>query len=552
MVVSFGAQIPPGRYEMVSPNSPTPQGARRQVAVIGTLMPHLAAGRHHVYRDVTALALLAALIAAGLGSLPVALVLTAVALPAAVLVYIHDHRLWHDEPLTVIVVAFGLSLLLGVGVGLLETRFIKLVGVGSTGYHLPPLPRILELGVLVPVAAFVAVVIAPLVVSARSAFRHPMDVVVACSLSGAALSLGLSVVVQHGAFTHMQVTAGDPAHVAFISLTLGFLQPIVLATAATVAVLGLRGLGASPVTGVIEGLALVLAYELATTLLLPYGTRGIVLTALAAFLLAGAGLAAARDGLHAALLADPGTDAGASTAGHAEHRLHAGLVTAIMAVIVVVAAAVSVAVALGGAATHRTPPGQGGIGRIAPHSASATGSIHYTTGRQGKSPWGSVTLASSTTSLAAGTSTINLVDGISITVASGWTVTRQGQQSADLIYQDQSAGVFVNAGTANTPDIGQEATFLISRNIQSSGLTNVQQFPAPSQPLHGKNFQQLLEIDYTADIQTNQGTGEIYGGWVTMYNAATRMSSLFNLYADSSDEFKTALQSAAQMMGSMD
>ena len=106
-----------------------------------------------------------------------------------------------------------------------------------------------------------------------------------------------------------------------------------------------------------------------------------------------------------------------------------------------------------------------------------------------------------------------------MTVAPGWKVTRQAQQSADLIYSDQSAGVFVNAGTANTPDIGQEATFLISHNIQSSGLTNVQQYPAPAQPLHGKNFHQLLEIDYTADIQTNQGTGEIYGGWVTMYNA---------------------------------
>lgn len=538
---------------MVSPSNSTPQGSRRQVAVIGTLMPHLAAGRHHVYRDVTALALLAALIAAGLGSLPVALVLTAVALPAAVLVYIHDHRLWHDEPLTVIVVAFGLSLLLGVGVGLLETRFIKLVTAGSTGYHLPPVNRILELGVLVPVAAFVAVVIAPLAVSARSAFRHPLDVVVACSLSGSALSLGLSVVVQHGAFTHMQATAGDPAHVAFISLTLGFLQPIVLATAAMVGVSGLRRLGAGPVAGVIQGLVLVVAYELATTLLQPYGTRGIVLTALAAFVLAGAGLAAARAALYAALLADTGAETGAPAARHAEHRLHGGLVAAIVVVVVAIAAVVSVAVVLGGAATHPTPPGQGGIGRIAPHSAAAAGSIHHATGQSGKSPWGSVALASNTTTLAAGTpTTVNLVDGISLTVAPGWKVTRQGQQSADLLYSDKSAGVFVNAGTANTPDIGQEATFLISHNIQSSGLTNVQQYPAPAQTLHGINFRQLLEIDYTADIQTNQGTSQICGGWVTLYNATTRMSSLFNLYADSSAEFKAALQSAAQMMGSMD
>ncbi|HWF71377.1 MAG TPA: hypothetical protein VG187_17765 [Mycobacterium sp.] len=538
---------------MVSPSSPTPQGSPRQVAVIGTLMPHLAAARHHVYRNVTALALLAALIAAGLGSLPVALVLTAVALPAAVLVYIHDHRLWHDEPLTVIVVAFGLSLLLGVGVGLLETHFIKLVAAGSTGYHLPPVNRILELGVLVPVAAFVAVVIAPLAVSSRSAFRHPMDVVVACSLSGVALSLGLSVVVQHGAFTHVHATAGDPAHVAFISLTLGFLQPIVLATAAMVGVLGLRRLGAGPVAGVIQGLVLVVAYELATTLLQPYGTRGIVLTALVALVLAGAGLAAARDGLHAALLADSGGEPGVPAAGHPEHRLQAGLVAAVVAVVVVIAAVVSVAVVLGGAATNPTPPGQGGSSRIAPHSASAAGSIRRTMDRSGESRWGNIGLASISRPMAAGAAgTINLVDGISMTVAPGWKVTRQGQQSADLINGNQSAGLFVNAGSANTSDIGQESTFLINHNIQSSGFTNVQQYPAQPQRLQGKNFQQLLEVDYTADIQTNQGTGQIYGGWVTLYNATTGMSSLFNFYAGTHDAFDAALTDGAQMMVSME
>src|ERR1700677_3296119 len=101
---------------MVNPSSPAPHGSRRPVGVIGTSMPHLAAERHHIYRSVTALALLAALIAAAFGSLSIALVLAAVALPAVVLTYIHDHRLWHDEPLTVIAVTFALSLVLGVGV----------------------------------------------------------------------------------------------------------------------------------------------------------------------------------------------------------------------------------------------------------------------------------------------------------------------------------------------------------------------------------------------------------------------------------------------------
>jgi len=536
---------------MVSPNSPAPHGSHRQVSLIGTLMPHMAAGRHHVYRDVTAVALLAALIAAGLGSLPVALVLTAVALPAAVLVYIHDHRLWHDEPFTIIAVAFGLSLLLGVGVGLLETHFIKLVRAGSIGYHLPPVARILQLGVLVPVALFVAVLIAPLIVSARSAFRHPMDVVVACSLSGAALSLGLSVVVQHGAFTHIQATAGDPAHVAFISLTLGFLQPIVLATAAMVGVLGLRRLGVSPVAGVIEGLVLVLAYELATTLLQPYGTRGIVLTALAAFLLAGAGLAAARDGLHEALLAQPGSNADSPAAQHTEHRLHAGLVAAIVAVVVVVAAAVSWAVVMRGAATHPTPPGGGG--RIAPHRASATGSVGRAPGQSSKGPWGNVALASSSTSLAGGAAaTVNLMDGISMTVAPGWTITRQDQQSASLSNSDQTAALFVTAGQADTADIEQESSMLINQVIQGGGLTNVQQTLTPVESVQGKNFQNILEVDYTANIQTNQGTDQLYGAWVTYYNASTGMSGFLDFYAPTQALFKASLPAAAKMMVSME
>jgi hypothetical protein len=538
--------------KMVNPNSPTSQVPRRPVAVLGTLLPHLHPERHHVYRDVTALALLAALIAAAFGSLPVALVLTAVALPAAVLVYIHDHRLWHDEPITVIVVAFGLSLLLGVGVGLLETHFIHLVTAGSIHYHLPSVPRILELGLLVPVVAFVAVVVAPLVISARPSFRHPLDVVVAGSLSGAALSLGLSVVVQHGAFTHVQVTAGDPAHVAFIALTLGFLQPIVLATAATVGVLGLRRLGVSPVLGVIEGLALVVAYELATTVLHPYGTRGIVLTALAAFVLAAAGLVAARNALHAALLADTSADAQGTEAPDVKHRLHAGLVTAIVAAVVVIAAVVSVAVALSGPSTRPVPPGEGGSGRIAPHSAAAARSIHPAVGKFDQSHWGRVALASTTTSLAAGTATINLVNGINMTVAPGWTVTYQGQQSADLFNSDQSAALFVLAGAADASDIGQESTSLINQNIKSSGLTNVQQRPAQPQPLQGKNFQQLLEVDYTANIQTAQGTDQIYGGWVTLYNSVTGASGFFNLYAGSHDAFKAALPDAASMMLSME
>lgn len=276
----------------------------RALAVMSTLMPHLSGRHHHAYGNAIALALLAALIAAAFGMLSIALILTAVALPAVLLTYIHDHNVWRDEPVAVIGLGFLLALVLGIGVGVLEDHFTKPVLLAAPNHRLPSITTILQLGVLVPVVAFVAVLIAPMLVTARPAFRHPIDAVVTCSLAGAAFSLGLSVVVQRGAFTHLEAASGDAAHVAFIALTLGFLQPIVFATAAAVTVIRLHRAGANPAVGLVQGLALVVCYELATTLLSPYGTRGIVLTTLVALVLAALGLLAVRDELHKALLAE--------------------------------------------------------------------------------------------------------------------------------------------------------------------------------------------------------------------------------------------------------
>jgi hypothetical protein len=537
---------------MATSSSPTPGGSRRPVAVLGTLMPHMHPGRHHVYRDVVALALLAALIAAGVGSLSVALVLTAVALPAAVLVYIHDHRLWHDEPVTLIAVAFGLSLLLGVGVGVLETYFVgPLMVSGTTSYHLPPVAQIVQLGLLVPAVAFVAVLISPLVVSARPAFSHPFDVVVAAALSGAALSLGLSVVVQKGAFAHVQITAGDPAHVAFIALTLGFLQPIVLATAATVAVLGVRRLGVSPVVGVSEGLALVVAYELATTLLQPDGTRGIVLTALTAFVLAGAGLVAVRNGVHAATTADTAAAEAAAGPGHVEHRLHGAVVAAVVALVVLIAAVIAVAVDWSGPATHPKLP-QTGPGGLLSHAAGI-GSLHPMIDQSGQSHWGNLSLVSSDTSLATGAgSAITLYKSVSVTPAPGWTVASQDQGEVNLVNRNNVV-VGALAGAADQPNITQEASEALSGIIKGAAMTNVQQQPlGPVQTIQGKNFQQLYGIAYTGNIQTNQGTTAVEAIFMTLFNSSTQTAGGLNVLATNDAALQASTSDVKSMLQSME
>ena len=497
---------------MDSPNRSTTHEPRRAVAVVGTLMPHLAAERHHIYRSAAALALSAALIAAAFGSLSIALVLAAVALPAAVLTYIHDHRLWHDEPLTVIAVTFALSLVLGVGVGFLQTYFTPGIALAAGHRGLPPMSRILELGVLVPVVAFVAVLVAPLLVTARAAFRHPMDVVVTCALSGAALSLGLSVVVQHGAFTHLQATAGHPASVAFIALTLGFLQPIVLGTAAAVAVLGLRSPGVNPAVGVIEGLALVVLYELATTLLQPYGTRGIVLTMLVAFVLAGAGLLATRTALHPAVDAAPDV-------GPVEHRLHGAVVAAIIGVVARLAAGVTAAVVFSGPSTQPEPPKTGPGGGVVP------------------------------TPHALGGGTINFADGVTLTVAPGWTVVHSSQTRVLLANRDNSALMEAYSGKSAMPDIGGEAGFM--GGLDTTGLTNAVEEPQGVQTVQGKNFTQSLQVNYTANRQTSQGTMQLYGSQTTLFNASTQIAGFIDFGAISPDAFQAALPDANSMLASM-
>jgi hypothetical protein len=274
----------------------------RALALLSTLLPHVSGRRHHLYRNAVLIALLVAFVAAGFGVLSVALIVPAVALPAVVLVYLHDHHIWRSEPAVIVGGAFVLALVLGVLVGLLQRHWSETAILTAPVQELPPGSQILELGIVIPVLLFVAVAIGPLVVSARPAFRHSLDVVNACTLAGGAASLGVSVIVQHGAFTDVHWNSADPGRAAFIALTLGFLQPIVFASGAALAVLRVRRPKANPVLGVIEGLVLIVLYYLATTLLAPYGTRGVVLTAVIAAVLAAIGVLLMRFEVHDGLL----------------------------------------------------------------------------------------------------------------------------------------------------------------------------------------------------------------------------------------------------------
>jgi hypothetical protein len=323
------------------------------------------------------------------------------------------------------------------------------------------------------------------------------------------------------------------------------LQPIIVATAAMVGVLGLRGLGVNRLVGVLEGLALVVAYGLATTLLQPYGTRGIVLTAVAAFVLAGVGLAAARNALHAAVVADAdtGTDATVEL-GAGEHRLHGGMVAAIIAVIMLVAALISSVMVLHGPNTHPKHPR---------HRHDKLFSQAAVAGQQGETRLGSVSLVSNTATLAVGTTAtaINLYNSVSITPASGWSVVNQDDHFVLLGNSNRNVLVAALADASDEPDINQESSALINQTIKGAAMTDVEQDPPKLKTIQGNNFQQMLGVAYTGAIQTNQGAVEVEGLWVTLYNSATGTTGFVNIYSPSTTALDAATDEVASMIQSM-
>jgi hypothetical protein len=137
--------------------------------------------------------------------------------------------------------------------------------------------------------------------------------------------------------------------------------------------------------------------------------------------------------------------------------------------------------------------------------------------------------------------------------AQGWTILNQDRQWVNLINARHDAIVYAAVGKANTQDIVSEANMLINQNIRSGGLTNVQQnSSARPVPLQGKNFQQFIELDYTADSQTNQGTMQVWGGWIVLFNASTQTSAFFNYFANTQDTVKLSLSEAGSMLASME
>ena len=204
--------------------------------------------------------------------------------------------------------------------------------------------------------------------------------------------------------------------------------------------------------------------------------------------------------------------------------------------LVLIAAVVGIAVVWAGPSTRPTPP-RSGPGGIVSQAAGAS-FLDPAMGQSTESRLGNVHLASNTTSLAIGTATaVNLYQGVSITLAPGWAVANQGQGYVNLLNRDKTVQLFALAGPTSASDINEEATGDITDAIKGMGLTNVQRDPVGQvQTVQStNNYEQLVEFGFTGDVQTDQGTQQLFGFWVVLFNSSTHTAGFVNFFSPSPD-----------------
>jgi hypothetical protein len=219
-------------------------------------------------------------------------------------------------------------------------------------------------------------------------------------------------------------------------------------------------------------------------------------------------------------------------------------VAAIIAVVVILAAGITAAVASRGPSTRPKPPNPSGLVPTTTHKAAA---IHpgVVSGR--------VVLASTSKPLAFSGTGVNFVDGVSVTVAPGWTIANTWDTGVWADNSDNTVQIELTSGKPHAPDITGDMSWMINESINSLGYTNVVQQPSGDGvvTVQGKNFTQMLTVGYTADHQSDQGTIPYIGVWMELFNPSTQLGGFVNFRAASQDNLNAAMPDAQSMIASM-
>lgn len=215
-------------------------------ALISSIMPRGTGRQPQTYRIALAIALLAAVVAAAFGALPIAVLIAAFAVPVVYVVYLYDVNLWEDEPLPVTGLAFGLTALLALGFTLLWTTFTPVGLAVSTddGLRLggPSVIGFLIVALLVPVVGEILRQIGPVLLTSRPEFDDLMDGLTFGVVSGVAYA-AFDTIVRHWVLLTGGIAEQDPGQWVSLILLEGFVKPLIMGTATGLACAEFSGLG---------------------------------------------------------------------------------------------------------------------------------------------------------------------------------------------------------------------------------------------------------------------------------------------------------------------
>ena len=216
-------------------------------ALISSIMPRGAGQRPQTYRIALTVALVVALIAAIFGAMPIAVLVTAFAVPVVYIVYLYDVNMWEDEPILVTGLAFLLTGALTVGFTILWTYLRGPVPYGTTTYEgsltaAPTVGTFLLVAVGVPIVGEVISQIGPVILAMRPEFDDLMDGLTLGVISGVSYAC-FDTLTRHWDLLTGGLQAQDPGLWVSLIFLEGFVKPLIIGTASGIAVAEFSGLG---------------------------------------------------------------------------------------------------------------------------------------------------------------------------------------------------------------------------------------------------------------------------------------------------------------------
>lgn len=302
--------------------------------LVSTIMPQGAGRQPYTYKVALGVALLATVVTAALGALPVAIMVAAFAIPIVYILYLYDVNLWEDEPIPVVAAAFVLT----GGLAWLFTWLwsdriglsTDLVGATSAG---PSGRDLLILMLLVPVVSELIRQIGPIYLASRPRYDDLMDGFTFGVVAGVGFACFETLVLHWGWISGGFAGPGSSTG-TWISVVLlqGFVKPLIYGSATGLAVAEFSGLGEkydgfTPrwVFGLLQAMAVNAVFQGGVYLLGFVGGRGstigAVLGVVWGLLLLGALIILVRTVLHKGLLEAALESAARGGSNHASGEL---------------------------------------------------------------------------------------------------------------------------------------------------------------------------------------------------------------------------------------